>query len=86
MTGYVGPGTNMPLSTITVASLADIGYSVTLALADPYVPTAAGRSAAASRSGGGSSPSIRQPSESRWAQAVDIFYAQDRDTLGELLA
>jgi hypothetical protein len=36
MTGYVGPGSNMPISRITVGSLADIGYTVNYAAADPY--------------------------------------------------
>jgi hypothetical protein len=36
MTGYVGPGLNLPLSRLTVASLADLGYQVNLAAADPY--------------------------------------------------
>ena len=36
MTGYVGPGQDMPLSRVTVASLADLGYQVNLAAADPY--------------------------------------------------
>jgi hypothetical protein len=36
MTGWVGAGSNMPLSRITIGSLADIGYSVNYAAADPY--------------------------------------------------
>jgi len=38
MTGYIGPGKNMPLSRITVGSLADIGYTVNMAAADPFTP------------------------------------------------
>ena len=38
MTGWVGPGTSFPISRITVASLADIGYMVNMAAADPYTP------------------------------------------------
>jgi len=41
MTGFVGPGTNMPLSRLTVGSLADLGYSVNFAAADPYTLPAA---------------------------------------------
>lgn len=41
MTGYVGPSSTMPLSRITVGSLADIGYTVNMAAADAYSPTAA---------------------------------------------
>jgi hypothetical protein len=36
MTGYVGPGTRLPLSAITVGSLADLGYQVNIAAADAY--------------------------------------------------
>jgi hypothetical protein len=38
MTGWIDPGTNMPISRITVGSLADLGYTVTMAFADFYVP------------------------------------------------
>jgi hypothetical protein len=52
MTGWAGPGTNLPLSRVTIGSLADLGYTVNYAAADPYTPTAAGlaagRSAASS--------------------------------------
>lgn len=41
MTGWVGPGSNMPLSRITVGSLADIGYSVNYAAADLFTRSAA---------------------------------------------
>ncbi|OYW18338.1 MAG: hypothetical protein B7Z55_10795, partial [Planctomycetales bacterium 12-60-4] len=36
MTGYVGPGVNLPLSRMTIASLADLGYQVDMSAADPY--------------------------------------------------
>jgi hypothetical protein len=45
MTGWAGPGTNLPLSRVTVGSLADLGYTVNYAAADAYTPTAAGLSA-----------------------------------------
>jgi hypothetical protein len=38
MTGWIGPGTNMPISRITVGSLADLGYAVNMAAADAYFP------------------------------------------------
>ncbi|MFM9116892.1 MAG: leishmanolysin-related zinc metalloendopeptidase, partial [Planctomycetota bacterium] len=47
MTGWVGPGVQMPLSVITVASLADIGYSVNYAAADVYTPALTGSAALA---------------------------------------
>ena len=36
MTGWAGPGTALPLSRITVASLADIGYQVDMSKANAY--------------------------------------------------
>jgi hypothetical protein len=36
MTGFIGPGTINPLSQLTVASMADLGYAVNFAAADPY--------------------------------------------------
>jgi len=36
MTGFVDPGAN-PLSRVSIASMADLGYSVNLLGADPYV-------------------------------------------------
>jgi hypothetical protein len=39
MTGWVGPGASLPLSRVTVASLADIGYTVNYAMAGTFVPT-----------------------------------------------
>ncbi len=38
MTGWVEANNNMPLSLVTVASLADLGYSVNFAMADAYLP------------------------------------------------
>jgi hypothetical protein len=36
MTGWVGPGTYLPMSRITIGSLTDIGYSVSYAAADNF--------------------------------------------------
>ena len=36
MTGFLGPGNDNPLSRLTGASLADLGYEVDLTTADPY--------------------------------------------------
>jgi leishmanolysin/pre-peptidase len=55
MTGWIGPGTSLPISRITVASLADLGYSVNIAAADPYVPPGAVSSSLVSASSGTSS-------------------------------
>lgn len=45
MTGYIGAGSN-PLSRITIASMADIGYQVNMAVADPYTPPSSSISSA----------------------------------------
>jgi hypothetical protein len=50
MTGWAGPGSNLPLSRITVGSLADLGYTVNYATADAYTPTSSGLSAGRSAS------------------------------------
>jgi hypothetical protein len=39
MTGWAGPGTNLPLSRVTIGSLADLGYTVNYAAADAYTPS-----------------------------------------------
>jgi hypothetical protein len=60
MTGWVGPGSNMPLSRVTVGSLADLGYTVNMAAADPFVPSSSLLSAStSSTSGGSTSASVR---------------------------
>ncbi len=52
MTGWAGPGTNLPLSRVTIGSLADLGYTVNYAAADAYTPSslaiAAARAASSS--------------------------------------
>jgi hypothetical protein len=45
MTGYLNSGTNNPLSRITVASMADLGYQVNMANAEPYTKPVALRAA-----------------------------------------
>ncbi|HVT28105.1 MAG TPA: pre-peptidase C-terminal domain-containing protein [Lacipirellulaceae bacterium] len=53
MTGWAGPGTTLPLSRVTIGSLADLGYTVNYAAADSYTPTAAGLAAARSAASSG---------------------------------
>jgi hypothetical protein len=50
MTGWAGPGTNLPLSRVTVGSLQDIGYTVNYAAADAYTPSSSGLTAGRSAS------------------------------------
>lgn len=54
MTGYIDAGIN-PTSRITIGSLADLGYTVNMAAADPYFPPGSASVVASSRSGSGSS-------------------------------
>ena len=46
MTGWAGPGTNLPISRVTVGSLADLGYTVNYAAADVYTPSSSSLTAA----------------------------------------
>ena len=56
MTGYIGPGSNLPLSRITVASLADLGYVVNMNAASAYTPpTSSSRTVSSTSSSSGSS-------------------------------
>lgn len=67
MTGYLSGGPN-PLSRITVASLADLGYTVNMAAADAYTPPASALAAVAapgttSTTGPGASLIAAEPSK-----------------------
>lgn len=57
MTGYINSGAN-PLSRITVASLADLGYTVNMAVADTYTPPASSSNLVAGRSSSSGSASV----------------------------
>lgn len=50
MTGWANSGT-LPLSRVTIGSLADIGYTVNYAAADPFTPSASGLAAGRQTSG-----------------------------------
>jgi len=64
MTGWVGPGANLPLSRITIGSLADLGYTVNFAAADNFTPAIASTGAllAASTTTSSTSSSVRADS------------------------
>jgi hypothetical protein len=70
MTGWAGPGTNLPLSRITVGSLADLGYTVNYAAADAYTPSSSSLAAARAAAGSGST-SVRFAGLSAADVAVD---------------
>jgi hypothetical protein len=50
MTGFLNPGTN-PLSSVTIESMADLGYTVDVSVADPWPTLASGASAEARATG-----------------------------------
>jgi hypothetical protein len=63
MTGWAGPGSNLPLSRITIGSLADIGYTVNMASADNFTPAIAASGAilaAGSASGANAGSSVEE--------------------------
>ena len=61
MTGWIGPGTNMPISRITVGSLADLGYTVNMAAADEYVPPGTTSGAGGGATTGSGQGTVRTP-------------------------
>jgi hypothetical protein len=68
MTGWINSGSTIPLSRVTVGSLADIGYQVNMNAADNFTPGAAVM--AGGSSGSSSSASLLSP------QAVDYWMGQ----------
>ena len=60
MTGWVGPSSTMPLSRVSVGSLADLGYSVNMAAADPFTPSASLLSTTTSSTTSSSTASLRE--------------------------
>jgi hypothetical protein len=54
MTGFLNSGVLNPISRVTVASLADMGYTVNLTMADAYSPPTGGGSQLVQPTGGGS--------------------------------
>jgi hypothetical protein len=70
MTGWAGPGTNLPVSSVTVGSLWDMGYTVNMATANSYTPSSSAVATARSASGSGIS-SILAIAESGAAVTVE---------------
>ncbi len=92
MTGYINAGTN-PLSRITTASLADLGYTVNIAAADPFTPpggTASVVAGAGISTGSGSSaeapasPLARKGEDSAWLSYVDWIIRERRSLSSEV--
>lgn len=71
MTGWIGPGTSLPISRITIASLADLGYSVNIAAADPFAPAGSVSQSLVSGSTTGGTAGLLSGSDSRRSAAVD---------------
>jgi hypothetical protein len=74
MTGFVGPGSNMPLSRVTVGALADLGYSVNYAAADPFTLP------------GGSTSAIVSASSTSTTNAASFIEPQVQPQLQQQLA
>ena len=86
MTGWVGPGSSLPMSRMTIASLADLGYTVNMAAADTYFRPGTSSAQAGSSSGTGSSvlaglvelPDLEDlgtVERRRWQHRVDALFA-----------
>jgi hypothetical protein len=80
MTGFLGPGTVNPLSRITVASMADLGYTVNIAAADPYAQPSAMSLLAMSTPASTSNPPLLKTSSA----AVDAALADWMSMSGDL--
>lgn len=62
MTGWIETGAHSPLSTISIAALADLGYNVDLSVADSFsLPGAAARGWAMLRPERGMGSDVRLP-------------------------
>jgi hypothetical protein len=76
MTGWAGPGTNLPLSRITIGSLADIGYTVNYAAADSFTPSSSALSAARTAASASSAAvRLRGLTESVDTHSIDVSTA-----------
>ena len=82
MVGYIQSG-GMPLSSITVASMADIGYQVNMAAADPYTPTGVASSIAAASASSVSSGATSLASSSTWLPTNSVGETLPEATGGE---
>jgi len=76
MTGFLNPGVANPLSQITIASMADLGYAVNLAAADPYTKPASMLLAANSSGNSSGQTAIHLSS----AAAIDALMANWKAT------
>ncbi len=79
MTGWINSGQTNPLSRITIASLADLGYQVNLSAADTYTTSTTASSAARSLS---SLTSSRQS----WAATSSDSISTRRRTIDQVMA
>ena len=75
MTGWAGPGTQLPLSRITVASLADLGYQVDMSKANAYSRPASTTTA----------PTSASVSVGSGVAALDAAYQRDRQAVDHVM-
>jgi hypothetical protein len=85
MTGWYNSGQTNPLSRITVASLADMGYQVNMAAADAYSPPGGVRSAAVAGSPGSGSSARDFPWTSHASRFADDS-ARNQRAVDQVLA
>ena len=76
MTGWAGPGTQLPLSRITVASLADLGYQVDMSKANAYSRPASTTTA----------PTSASVSVGSGVAALDAAYQRDRQAVDHVMS
>ena len=81
MTGWLDPGGVNPLSRITVASLADIGYEVNMAKADAYTPPMGPRGSGVGGSGGGGGGNLRAGPGCGCGVCLGVFDAVEKQVL-----
>jgi hypothetical protein len=81
MTGWLDGGGANPLSRITAASLADIGYEVNIAAADDYAPPMGPRGSGWGGSGGGGGGSLRAGPACGCGVCLGVFSAVEKQIL-----
>src|SRR5262245_17522792 len=85
MTGWAGPGTNLPVSSVTVASLWDLGYTVNMAAANSYTPSSSALATARSASAARSSSILAYDDSSRGASIFDAIGVGPTSQIGREL-
>ena len=80
MTGFVGPGSSLPLSRLTAGALADLGYSVNYAAADAFSLPRTTSLATTSTSSTSTSSGVTSASSQEWQSAVDSILGDESES------